>query len=486
MTEHNINSRVKTATKWSAFTEVAAKLVAPISTIVLARLLTPEAFGVLVTATMVISFAEIFTDAGFQKYLIQKQFEPDERLYKSTAVAFWSNLTMSLVIWLGIVVFSPQIAHLVGNDGYGLVIAVSCVCIPLTAFSSIQMALFKRSLDFKTLFIVRIVGTIIPLIITIPLAYITRSYWSLIVGMIARQAANAIILTAKSSWKPKWFYDWALFKEMFSFTMWSMIEAISIWFTGYLDIFIVGTVLSTYYMGVYRTSINTVGQIMNVITAATTPVLFSALSRLQDNPNEFKSLFFRFQKMVGLLVIPMGVGIFLFSDTITNILLGDQWKEASNFIGWWGLTSSITIVLSHYSSEIYRSKGKPKLSFLSQLLHLCFLVPTVIISIKYGFETLYISRSLIRLQGIVVDMLFLYWLIKIAPGQLIKNIIPAMFSSLVMAMVYAFMMPSTNSIIYQCFYILICATVYFLCLCSFENERELLKNFIRTISNKIK
>ena len=65
-----IATKVISATKWSTITEIAAKLVSPITTMVLARLLTPADFGVLVTATMVISFSEIFTDAGFQKYLI--------------------------------------------------------------------------------------------------------------------------------------------------------------------------------------------------------------------------------------------------------------------------------------------------------------------------------------------------------------------------------------------------------------------------------
>lgn len=479
----NLNSKVKTATKWSAITEIAAKLVAPISTMVLARLLTPEAFGVLVTATMVISFAEIFTDAGFQKYLIQKQFDSDDRLYKSTAVAFWSNLIMSLVIWAAIAIFSAQIAHLVGNDGYGLVIAVSCVCIPLAAFSSIQMALFKRSLDFKTLFIVRLVGIFIPLIVTIPLAFITRSYWALIIGMITRETANAFILTIKSKWKPKWFYKWQLFKEMFSFTMWSMIEAISIWLTGYLDVFIVGSVLSTYYMGIYRTSIGTVGQIMAIITAATTPVLFSALSRLQDDAEEFKRMFFNFQKMVGLLVIPMGIGIFLFSDVITAILLGDQWGEASNFIGWWGLMSSVTIVLAHYCSEVYRSKGLPKLSFWVQISHIAFLIPTVLISIKYGFETLIVARSLIRLQLIIVNLCFLYHLVKISLFDMIKNIWASIIASLAMIVVKV-LLPYTENIPMQIVYVVICAIVYFCIIFMFPKERSILLNLKDLLKRK--
>lgn len=470
-----INSSVISATKWSVITEIAAKLVAPVSTMVLARILTPEAFGILVTATMVISFAEIFTDAGFQKYLIQYTFDNDDKLYKSTAVAFWSNLIFSLIVWSIICIYSSQIAYIVGNEGYGQVIAVSCVCIPLAAFSSIQMALFKRKLDFKTLFLVRIVGIIIPLFITIPLALITRSYWSLIIGMITLNVSNAIILTWKSLWKPKWFYDIHLFKAMFAFTMWSMIESISIWLTGYLDIFIIGTVLDTYYMGVYRTAITTVGQIMGIITAATTPVLFSALSRLQKDDYEFKQLFFKFQKMVGLLVIPMGVGIFIFRNLITTVLLGEQWSEASFLMGYWGLTSAVTIVLSHYCSEVYRAKGKPKYSVIAQLLHMCFLVPTVLISVKYGFESLCLWRSLVRFTSIGINLYLLYKLVKISPYEMFNNIIHVCLASFVMYLFYL-ILPLTNSILIQCIWVVLCAIVYLITVSIFTQERNILIN----------
>lgn len=397
MANETLNSKVVSATKWSGITEIIAKLVAPITTMVLARLLTPDAFGVLVTAQMVISFAEIFTDAGFQKYIVQHEFCDDEDKYKSTTVAFWANLIMSLLIWVGITIFSTPIAHLVGCEGHGIVITVSCVCIPLAAFSSIQMALFRRDLDFKTLFWVRIIGILIPIVVTVPLAFATRSYWSLIIGMVALNCSNALILTIKSKWKPRWFFSVQRFKEMFSFTMWSMLEAISIWLTSYIDIFIVGTMLSQYYLGLYRTSMSTVAQATSIITAATTPVLFASLSRLQSNRTEFNAMFFKFQKIVGVLVIPIGVGIFLFSDLITEILLGDQWVEASSFIGMWGLTSAVTIVLAHYASEVYRSIGKPKLSVLAQWLHIIVLWPVILLFVNEGFNTLCIARSLVRL-----------------------------------------------------------------------------------------
>lgn len=284
-----LNQKVAKATKWSMLTEIISRLIAPITSMVLARLLTPEAFGIVATLTMIISFAEIFTDAGFQKYLIQHEFENTTDREQSTNVAFWSNFIVSLIIWGLITLFCEPLASFVGNPGLGYVIAIACISIPLAAFSSIQSALYKRDFDFKTLFRVRFVGIFVPLVITIPLALYLRNFWALILGTIAKDVINAVLLTYYSSWKPSIFYSWKKLNNMFAFSSWSLIEQISIWLTSYLDIFIVGKVLSSYYLGVYRTSTITVGQIMGIITAATTPVLFSSLSRLQNDEKEFSA-----------------------------------------------------------------------------------------------------------------------------------------------------------------------------------------------------
>ena len=476
---NNLNSKVKTATKWSAITELIVRLLVPIVNMVLARLLTPEAFGIVTTLTMIITFAEIFTEAGFQKFLIQHEFANDQDREDSTNVAFWSNLIMSLAIWGIIAIFSEPLAKLVGNPGLGYVLIIACASIPLAAFSSIQMALYKRDLDFKTLFKVRLVGILVPIFVTIPLALWLRSFWALVLGTLAQNVVNAVLLTVFSKWKPRFYYSIQKLREMLSFTIWSMIEQVSIWLTNYVDVFIVGTVLSQHYLGLYKTSSTLVGQIMGLITAATTPILFSSLSRLQNDEDEFRRMFYSFQKIVGLLVIPLGVGIFCFSDFVTSVLLGDQWMEASGFIGLWGLTSSLTIVLSHYASEVYRAKGRPKLSVLAQVLHIVVMWPVVMVAVKYGFETLYISRSIVRLEIIVVNLIIMYMVIHISPWKMFKNIMPSCVASVVMMLVY-FVLPETQSTIVLIGYIIVCMIVYFFTICIFKEERNIIFN-LRTI-----
>ena len=187
------NNKVVNATKWSSITEVSAKLVSPITNMILARLLVPEAFGVIATITMITSFVEMFTDAGFQKYLVQREFKDVKEKHKYANVAFLTNLVLSIFLWLLITIFNEQIAKLVGNPGLGLVIIIACVQLPITSFSSIQMSLYRRAFEFKTLFLVRMISVFIPLIVTIPLAYIGLSYWSLIIGTLIMHLSNAVI-----------------------------------------------------------------------------------------------------------------------------------------------------------------------------------------------------------------------------------------------------------------------------------------------------
>lgn len=459
--EGNLQSKVLSATKWSTITEILAKLISPITNMVLARLLAPEAFGVVATVTMVVSFADMFTDSGFQKYLIQRNFKSEDEKYRYTNVAFWTNLLLSIIFWIIIFIFREPIATLVGSPGLGNVLAIASLQLPLTAFSSIQMALYRRDFDFKTLFLVRLIAILIPFLITIPLAFIGFNYWSLIIGTLAIRLSNAIILTVKSKWKPKFFYSINVLKKMFSFSFWSLIEQISIWLTTWIDTFIIASVLTQYELGLYKTSTSMVNTLMAIITASIMPVLFSTLSRLQDQDTQFKNVYFKFQKYVSIIVFPLGIGVFLYSDLATQILLGSQWGEASPIIGIWALTSAIQIVLSHFSSEVYRAKGKPKLSFLSQVLHLLFLVPACIISAKFGFWALVYTRTWSRMQGVLVNFIIMKYKFGFSLLKTLKNVFPIVLSAVLMGAFGILLQSLNEGVLWDLSSILLCAIFYF-------------------------
>ena len=484
MEDKQFQRKIVSAAKWSSITQIVSKIIAPLTNMILARILAPEAFGVIATITMIISFVEMFTDGGFQKYLVQHEFKSLRDKYRSANVAFWTNLGLSFFLWGIIAVFNEQIAIMVGNPGLGIVIIVACIQLPLTSFSSIQMSLFRRDFDFKTLFFVRFIGIIIPFIVTIPLAFLGLSYWSLIIGMICMQLFNAVILTIKSKWKPTLFYDFRTLKEMLSFSIWSLVEAISIWLTAWIDAFIICYFLNQYYLGIYKTSTMMVASLLSLVTAAIVPVLFSALSRLQNDSNKFNTLYFKFQRLVSVLVFPIGIGVYLYSDLATQLMLGSQWAEASGVIGIWALTSAIMIVFGHFSSEVYRAKGKPKLSFLAQVLHLVVLVPTCIVAAKYGFWPLVFARAWVRMQFVLVHLIIMEVVMKISALKTFKNVLPTMIAVLVMCLFGYIIKGINDNILWNIGSIILCIFVYFSVLFLFPNIRIELMNLIKKIMSK--
>ena len=470
MKETEVYSKTAASMKWSSATEIMAKLISPVVSMLLARLLTPEAFGVVATVTMITSFADIFTDAGFQKYLIQHDFKSREELDNSTTVAFWTNLSISVFLWVLIAVFSDSLARLVGNDGLGNVIRIAALSLPMTSFSSIQMARFKREFDFKTLFYTRLVTLFVPFFVTVPIAFLTRNYWALIAGNLALNCANAIILTLKSPWKPKFYYNFSYFKMMFSYSWWILLESIAVWLTSYIGTFVVGIVLSEYYLGLYKTSMATVNQITALITTATSMPLFVALSRLKNDDEKMVLVFRKYIQAIAAFVIPLGIGMWLYRGFLTSVLLGSQWGEAENFIGLWGLTSSFCLVFGTYCNGYFNAKGKTKLSFLAQILHLVVLIPVIIWSSKEGYETLYISRSLIRFELILVELLLMKLMLKFPVSKLFIDTLPIFAATLMMTLADVFIHNLFEGIVWNVVGVLICMAVYFISLFLFSKK----------------
>ncbi len=458
-------------TKWSAITELVAKIASSLVSLTLARLLAPEAFGVVASVMMIVSFAQIFTDAGFQKYIVQHENKGEEDLSQITNVAFWSNLVLSILLWLLIFVCRDALSSLVGCPSKGAVLSVAALAIPFSGFSSIQMALYKRKFDFKTLFRFRLVNLLVPLLVTIPLAFLWHSYWAIVIGTLSVHILNGFLFIYFSSWRPGFYFSFPLLKQMLSFSSWSLFDSLSVWLTATVDVFIVGVMLSQHALGLYKTSIILVSQIFCVVTSVANPILFSALSRLQNDKEEFFALFFKFQRYVSLLVFPIGLVVFSYNDWVTYLFLGEQWMEASFFIGFFGLVFPLVVTVSRFCSEIYRSLGKPKLSVLAQWLYIFLLCPSLYFSVKAGWEQVCAARVYVTIAFVGIHLMIMWRVIKKSPIVMIENIIPLCALMIALILVAHYLRGVDGSFIWQVITLLIVVTLYVVGLFLFPRQR---------------
>lgn len=456
-----MSNKIGNSLKWSSAGEVIAKLIVPVSNMILARILAPEDFGIVASINMIVSFVDLFTDSGFAKYIIQSNFDDEKTLYQYANVAFWTNFLVSCTLWLVIAVFRNPIAVLVGNPGYGRVITIASLQLLITSFSSIQTAIYKRLFNFKTLFVTRILTAIVPLLVTVPIAYITRSYWALVIGTLTSALLTAIVLTIKSKWKPLLYYNYDKLKRMLSFSIWSLAEAVAYWLTNWVDVFIIGAAFSAYYLGLYKNSLNMVNSLMAMVKSSIIPVLFSTLSRLKQSDKEFQDVYFRIQRLTACLLVPMGVGLFVYRDLATTIMFGDGWGEASNIVGAWALATSFFILFEGFNGEAYKAKGMPKVLFVFQMFYLVLMVPICIYAKNQGFWPMVYVRSASILLEVIIGLFFMKKYVGFEISKMISNIVPPVVAACLMGCTGVFLRTLSSSYVWQFVSIGICVIVYF-------------------------
>ena len=119
--------------------------------------------------------------------------------------------------------------------------------------------------------------------ITVPLAFFGFGYWSVIIGNLIGTILKAILLSFLSKYNLKFYFAYNEFKDMFSFSFFALLESLSSWLVNWSDTFFIGTLFSAYYLGLYKNSISMVNSLIAIITSAFLPILYSVLSRYQND-----------------------------------------------------------------------------------------------------------------------------------------------------------------------------------------------------------
>ena len=393
---------------------------------------------------------------------------------------------MAIVLWLVIIIWRDELAILVGNEGLGFPLAIMGAMLPLGAFSSIQMAMYRRSFNFKFLLSIRMITIITPLFISIPMALAGFDYWSLIAGLLAAHLFTAVALCVRQEKLISIYFSSTVFRKMFSFSAWSLAEAFSIWLTAWVDTFIISHFLDAYYLGLYKMPTAIVTTVMAIATSSMAPVLFSALSRHQHNQVEFEKTFLTFQRYMALFLVPLGVGMFVYQDFIVEILLGPQWKLAGIVLGSWALSSSLVTAISYLISEAFRAKGMPNISFLAQMAHLFVLIPVIYVCVQYDFTTFVYARSIVRVQMIAVLLYLLAIYVGMNAWLVIRNIKSYIIASAVVGTGSYVLLHLHNSMIWTIFCICISLILYLVVLYLFPTERIILTKIWESVLLRLK
>ena len=328
MNEKQTTTKVLNGLFWKLMENGGAQGVQFLVSIILARLLSPEEYGVVGVILIFVTIANVLVQNGFSTALIQKR-KVDDTDFSSV---FFFNMAVSAVIYLVLFLAAPGIAYFYRNQEMTALVRVLAVVLFPGGVISIQNAYVSRNMEFKGLFISSFVASMISGAISIFLACRGLGVWALVWQQIAYYFFYMLILFMSISWKPRLLFSILRIKTMFAFG-WKLLCA-SLLDTVYNNIYglVIGRIYNESMLGNYNRGEQFPKLIVSNLGAAIQSVMLPVLSASQDEPERVKSMLRRAITVSSYLVLPMMAGLIAVARPMVLLLLGEKWLACVPFL----------------------------------------------------------------------------------------------------------------------------------------------------------
>lgn len=295
-----------------------------IRTIILARLLFPEDFGLFGMATLTMTFISIFFQHGFYSALISEKNNDEKQLSCAWTVNFLKNLLAALLIFF---VGAPLAANFFHNPDVIPFIKFLSIVVFIEGWENIGVVLLNKELRFNKLFFYNIIVVFFEIATVIIAAYYLRSAWALLIGVLVSRISSLILSYIFHPFRPRFFLNFAIAKHLFQYGKWIGLAGIVTFLTGQGDSLMIGKLLDTYSLGIYSLAF-ALGTLPAVeIAKVLSNILFPFFSKIQNDPGLLKSSFTRLFRIIFALVIPALGGIYVLSGEIVTFIYSEKWLD---------------------------------------------------------------------------------------------------------------------------------------------------------------
>lgn len=300
-TSSNLREKAVKSVIWTAIESWGRQAISLVVFFILARLLSPENFGLIALAYIFIEFVQIFVDQGFSVAIIQRQEIDAEHL----DTAFWTTLGISILLTVLSIAGAGLVADLLKQPQLIPIIQYLSISFTLSGLSSVQQAVLERRFAFKSLAIRSLLAVIIGGIVGVVMAFFNFGVWSLVGQQISSSLVQVLVLWRVSNWRPGFKFSVIHAKELFTFGI--NISAFNIinFFNRRSDDLLIGYFLGLVALGYYSVAYKLLLVMMQVLITTTTKVALPIFSRLQGEPERLLNAFYSATQFTSLLVFPV-------------------------------------------------------------------------------------------------------------------------------------------------------------------------------------
>jgi O-antigen/teichoic acid export membrane protein len=386
----NLKSNTFSGILWNLFEKIFVQGGSFVINIVLARLLSPDDYGIIGMLTIFIALSQIFIDSGFSRALVQKQ----NRSETDFSTVFFFNILISAFIYIILFITAPLIAEFYRVPILLQLMRVLFLVIIFNSLIVVQNARLMIEMNFKKIAQVNFVSVIISGIISIIAAYNNFGVWSLVIQSIARSIINAALFWILGRWHPKQRISTQSFGELFQFSSKLLLSGLLATIESNINAIVIGKLYQQRQLGFYTRARQfgelTSGTITSVLQTTTFPLLAS----LQNDRSKMVEIYSRLLKITALFVFPAMTGLALLSKQIIVLLLTDRWLPSAELLFWTAFTFLFT-PLSALNMNILNAIGRSDLFLKLDISKIPLVVIIMLITFPRGIKAVVIGQFIL-------------------------------------------------------------------------------------------
>lgn len=411
---------------WLTAARVISNGLAFCSTIVLARLLSPEDFGLVALATSIQMIALAVTELSLSQALVQHR-DPNESHFNTV----WTlGVIRGVFLAFLLCVFAPLISRGFGDERLEFILYAIALSVFIAGLGNPRFAMLQRQLIFKQEAFLAVLSRTTMVLASITVAVIWKSYWALIVGVLASQIVASSSTYLFLPYLPR--FSLQRFSEIWSFSVWLTLGKAINTINWRFDHLLVGGTLGQAVLGIYSTGSNLAQLPTREALAPLNSTFFPAFSRIADDPQRLRDGYRRGQAFLTFAALPIGLTLALIADPLIVLAMGEKWRGAIPVV------QVLTVVfalqtLGSMVTALGMATGNTRLLFVRDIQMFFVRLPIIIVgTIYWGLPGLLVSRAIAGLFATVVNMFLVRRLIKMSVTEQFRINRRNLFAALVM------------------------------------------------------
>lgn len=427
MQQESLKNKTKKGLAWSMIERFATQGVQFLFGIILARLLSPDDYGIIAMPLVFLAIAQCIIDSGFSTALIRKPELTEDDL----STAFYFNIGIGILCYAVLFFTSPLIADFYHTPILSSLLKVTALAALFNPLCAVQQAILTRKIDFKTQAIVSLSGAVVSGIVGLYMAYNGFGVWSLVFQQVGGYVMRTILLWVLGKWKPKRQWSWESFHYLWGFG--SKMLGSGLLETIYNNIYpiVIGKYFSAQDLGNYTRAQQFSSLPSSNLTGVLQRVTFPVLSCIQNEDERLAKNYRKILKLSAFLIFPLMLMLSAIADPLIRILLTDKWEgciillQIICFQMMWYPIHAINL-------NLLQVKGRSDLFFRLEVIKKVIGVFIMFITIPNGIIWMVSGGIVSSMFALVINTYYTGKLINVGYFNQMRDLIPIFGVSIVM------------------------------------------------------